>query len=111
MSTRIATRSAVDDRLWQRIYVTGPWLSERAGPPDDGTMTILRRILVIVALMGWQGGFMFYGAVVVPVLRSTIPHSESGNGSWDPLRELYAIEGVTSPMLIHILSLNYGHLS
>jgi hypothetical protein len=42
-------------------------------------MTTLRRFLVIVALMGWQGGFMFYGAVVVPVLRSTLPHSESGN--------------------------------
>src|SRR5438128_1265531 len=24
-------------------------------------------------------------------------HSESSNGSWDPLRELYAIEGETAP--------------
>ena len=42
-------------------------------------MTTFRRFLVIVALMGWQGGFMFYGAVVVPVLRSTLTRSDSGN--------------------------------
>lgn len=30
-------------------------------------MTMLRRSLVLVALMFWQGGFMFYGGVVVPV--------------------------------------------
>lgn len=29
-------------------------------------MTILRRFLVIQALMLWQGGFLFYSAVVVP---------------------------------------------
>ena len=32
-------------------------------------MTILRRFLVLAALMFWQGGFMFYGAVVVPITR------------------------------------------
>ena len=30
-------------------------------------MILLRRMLVIVALMFWQGGFTFYAAVVVPV--------------------------------------------
>jgi hypothetical protein len=30
-------------------------------------MLILRRFLVIVGLMFWQGGFFFYGSVVVPV--------------------------------------------
>jgi hypothetical protein len=30
-------------------------------------MTVMRRLVLLVALMFWQGGFMFYGAVVVPV--------------------------------------------
>jgi hypothetical protein len=30
-------------------------------------MTLLRRLLVIIALMFWQGGFTFYAAVVVPI--------------------------------------------
>jgi hypothetical protein len=30
-------------------------------------MRILRRYLVLIALMFWQGGFTFYAAVVVPV--------------------------------------------
>lgn len=29
--------------------------------------TLVRRWLLVVALMVWQGGFMFYGGVVVPV--------------------------------------------
>ena len=29
-------------------------------------MTTLRRFLVVQALMLWQGGFLFYAAVVVP---------------------------------------------
>jgi hypothetical protein len=31
------------------------------------TMTVVRRWLLLWALMFWQGGFMFYGGVVVPV--------------------------------------------
>jgi hypothetical protein len=30
-------------------------------------LTLGRRLLVLVALMFWQGGFTFYGGVVVPV--------------------------------------------
>ena len=30
-------------------------------------MTVMRRFLLFVALMFWQGGFMFYGSIVVPV--------------------------------------------
>lgn len=30
-------------------------------------MTLMRRICLLVAIMFWQGGFMFYSAVVVPV--------------------------------------------
>jgi len=30
-------------------------------------MTIVRRFCLLVAILFWQGGFMFYGAVVVPV--------------------------------------------
>jgi len=29
--------------------------------------TVLRRLLLLLSLMVWQGGFVFYGAVVVPV--------------------------------------------
>jgi hypothetical protein len=35
-------------------------------------MTGLRRLLVIVALMFWQGGFTFYSAAVVPVGRAVL---------------------------------------
>src|SRR5262245_19686193 len=28
---------------------------------------VFRRMILLVALMFWQGGFMFYGGVVVPV--------------------------------------------
>lgn len=29
--------------------------------------TVLRRLILLLSLMMWQGGFMFYGGVVVPV--------------------------------------------
>src|SRR5262249_50137002 len=32
-----------------------------------GTMTIVRRFLVLLTLLFWQGGFTFYAAVVVPI--------------------------------------------
>src|SRR5208283_3430863 len=35
-------------------------------------MTLLRRYLVLVALMFWQGGFTFYASVVVPVGQSVL---------------------------------------
>jgi len=41
-------------------------------------MKTLRRFLVIVALMFWQGGFMFYGAVVVPIVREKVVGKERG---------------------------------
>jgi hypothetical protein len=33
-------------------------------------MVLLRRFLVTLGLLFWQGGFMFYGAVTVPIMRS-----------------------------------------
>ena len=30
-------------------------------------VSVIRRMILLVALMFWQGGFMFYGGVVVPV--------------------------------------------
>ncbi len=39
-------------------------------------MTVLRRFLVVVALMFWQGGFTFYAAVVVPVGQDVLGRSE-----------------------------------
>jgi hypothetical protein len=41
-------------------------------------MTLLRRFLVVVALMFWQGGFIFYAAVVVPIGQANIGHLEQG---------------------------------
>jgi hypothetical protein len=39
----------------------------------------LRRFLVLVALMFWQGGFLFYAAVVVPIGQSVLgSHFEQG---------------------------------
>ena len=37
--------------------------------PDDPTSmrTLLRRFLVLAVLLFWQGGFLFYSAVVVPI--------------------------------------------
>lgn len=34
--------------------------------------TIFRRFLVLGTLIFWQGGFMFYGAVVVPLARAVV---------------------------------------
>ena len=34
--------------------------------------TLVRRFLMLAALMFWQGGFAFYGAVVIPVGRQEI---------------------------------------
>jgi hypothetical protein len=41
-------------------------------------LTLLRRWLVVVALMFWQGGFTFYVAVVVPVAQDEIGHTAQG---------------------------------
>lgn len=35
-------------------------------------MLITRRFLLLLALMFWQGGFMFYGAVTVPIVRAQL---------------------------------------
>jgi hypothetical protein len=41
--------------------------------------TLLRRYLVLVALMFWQGGFTFYASVVVPVGQEVLgSHLEQG---------------------------------
>lgn len=41
-------------------------------------MTLLRRFLVIQALLLWQGGFVFYAAVVVPVGSAELGAFEQG---------------------------------
>jgi hypothetical protein len=39
----------------------------------------VRRFLVLIALMFWQGGFLFYAAVVVPIGQSVLgSHLEQG---------------------------------
>jgi hypothetical protein len=40
-------------------------------------VTTLRRFLVVAALMFWQGGFVFYAGVVVPVGMATIGFDQS----------------------------------
>jgi hypothetical protein len=42
------------------------------------SVTLLRRFLVLAALMFWQGGFTFYAAVVVEVGRSQVGHRTQG---------------------------------
>lgn len=42
-------------------------------------MTLPRRFLVLTALMFWQGGFLFYSAVVVPVGQQVL-HSPTDQG-------------------------------
>src|SRR5262249_52848627 len=58
---------------------TAPRLAER----DDHSLvcqrimgTLLRRFLVLIALMFWQGGFTFYAGVVVPVGQHVLGHHE-----------------------------------
>src|SRR4051812_15581022 len=42
-------------------------------------VTLLRRVLVLAALLFWQGGFTFYGAVVVHVGRDVLgSHTPQG---------------------------------
>jgi hypothetical protein len=41
-------------------------------------MLTIRRSLVILALMFWQGGFTFYASVVVPVAQEEIGHRKQG---------------------------------
>jgi hypothetical protein len=41
-------------------------------------VTLLRRLLVLIALMFWQGGFTFYASVVVPVAQQQLGHRGQG---------------------------------
>jgi hypothetical protein len=40
-------------------------------------MVLLRRFLVTLGLLFWQGGFMFYGAVTLPIIRDLFPGESS----------------------------------
>ncbi|AGA28564.1 hypothetical protein [Singulisphaera acidiphila] len=50
-----------EQALWSRSIIT------KGGSGHSVHMSILRRLLLIWTLIFWQGGFMFYGGVVVPV--------------------------------------------
>lgn len=41
-------------------------------------MTLVRRFLVVAALMFWQGGFTFYASVVVPIGQAELGHFRQG---------------------------------
>jgi hypothetical protein len=41
--------------------------------------TLLRRFLVLAALLFWQGGFLFYASVVVPIGQHAIGHRRQGS--------------------------------
>jgi hypothetical protein len=42
------------------------------------SLTLPRRFLVLAALLFWQGGFVFYASVVVPVAQAQIGHRTQG---------------------------------
>ena len=50
----------------------------RVSPPGRSRWTLLRRFLVVQALMLWQGGFLFYTAVVVPTGTAEFGSFEQG---------------------------------
>jgi hypothetical protein len=41
-------------------------------------MTVVWRFLVLMALLFWQGGFLFYAAVVVPIGQQELGHRQQG---------------------------------
>jgi hypothetical protein len=45
---------------------------------DRFPLVLLRRFLVIAALMFWQGGFTFYASVVVPIGQSALGKRQQG---------------------------------
>src|SRR5438552_320053 len=48
----------MDDHLRSRIRLKCEFPS---------MLTFIRRFLVLLTLLFWQGGFMFYGAVIIPI--------------------------------------------
>lgn len=58
-------------------------------------MTLFRRMLLLIMLMFWQGGFMFYGGVVVPVGSSVLGSHRAQSRITQPVTNyLNAIGGV-----------------
>src|SRR5947209_11754789 len=58
---------------------------ERTAGKDHSPLTthhaplvLVRRSLVLAALMFWQGGFTFYAAVVVPLASAELGHLQQG---------------------------------
>src|ERR1700728_312060 len=49
-----------------RIYLLFDWVLSEI-KKGRAMILVIRRMLLLVSLMLWQGGFMFYGGVVVPV--------------------------------------------
>jgi hypothetical protein len=45
---------------------------QSALPDDRSLMTLFRRFVLLLCIAFWQGGFMFYGGVVVPVGASVL---------------------------------------
>jgi hypothetical protein len=64
----------------------------------------LRRFLVLVALMFWQGGFTFYAGVVVPVGTAVLKNSARRQGFIT--REVTAWLNVTAAAALAVLALD-----
>jgi hypothetical protein len=61
---------------------------------------LLRRLLVVVALMFWQGGFTFYASVVVPIGADTLgSHTEQGFITRSVTNWLNVAGGVALPLM------------
>jgi len=62
--------------------------------------TLLRRFLVLFTFLFWQGGFLFYSAVVVPVGQSVLaPPARQSQITMPVTRYLNLIGGITLLML------------
>src|SRR5947208_6620899 len=62
-------------------------------------MQLLRRFLVVQALMLWQGGFLFYAAVVVPTGTDVLGSFEQGRVTRHVTDVMNLIGAVTAVVL------------
>lgn len=71
------------------------------GPLEhSASMTLFRRYLVVYTLMLWQGGFVFYSAIVVPVGTATLGSAAAQGAITARVVEALHLLGVVSLALL-----------